>query len=71
VPELCHKLGGCGAGCVPESGISLACRLSLVNASRCSCNFILEYFLKPCESPQRSSWVTHSSATPPALRRVA
>jgi len=38
-----------------DSGISLACRLIFVSASRCICNFIWEYFLKTCASPWRSS----------------
>jgi len=50
---------------------SLACRLIFSRASRFICNFICEYFLKTFASPWRSIWVTHSSATPPALRRVA
>ena len=50
---------------------SLACRLIFSKASRFICNFICEYFLKTFASPCRSIWVTHSSATPPALSRVA
>jgi hypothetical protein len=45
--------------------------LSFSKASRFICNFIWEYFLKTCASPWRSICVTHSSATPPALSRVA
>src|SRR5882762_8821551 len=51
--------------------ISLAWRLSFSRASRFICNFICEYFLTTWESPCRSICVTHSSATPPALKRVA
>lgn len=51
--------------------ISLARRLIFSRASRFICNFIWEYFLKTCASLWRSIWVTHSSATPPALSRVA
>src|ERR1700692_1341641 len=51
--------------------ISFACRSSFCSASLFICNFICEYFLKTWESPWRSSCVTHSSATPPALKRVA
>jgi len=54
-----------------SAGISLARRLSFSRASRFICNFICEYFLKTCASPWRSICVTHSSATPPALSRVA
>src|SRR6267143_3183894 len=51
--------------------ISLARRFSFSRASRFICNFIWEYFLKTCASLWRSIWVTHSSATPPALSLVA
>jgi hypothetical protein len=51
--------------------ISLARRLRFSKASRFICNFIWEYFLKTCASPWRSICVTHSSATLPALSRVA
>ena len=50
---------------------SLACLLIFSKASRFICNFICEYLLKTFASPCRSIWVTHSSATPPALSRVA
>ena len=50
---------------------SPAWRLSVVRASRFICSFICEYFLKTLASVCRSSCVTHSSATPPALSRVA
>lgn len=58
---------------VPESmpgfsDISFARRLIFSRASRFICSFICEYFLKMCESPCRSNWITHASATPPALR---
>jgi len=51
--------------------LSFACRFNFCKASRFICSFICEYFLNTLASPCRSSWVTHSSATPPALRRVA
>jgi hypothetical protein len=51
--------------------LSFACRFSFCRASRFICSFICDYFLNTFASPCRSSWVTHSSATPPALRRVA
>jgi hypothetical protein len=51
--------------------ISLARRFSFSKASRFIYNFIWEYFLKTCASPWRSIWVTHSSATPPALSLAA
>jgi hypothetical protein len=50
---------------------SLAFRFSFCSASRFICSFICEYFLNTFASPCRSNCVTHSSATPPALRRVA
>jgi|SRR5580700_10816058 hypothetical protein len=50
--------------------VLLACRLSLASASRFICDFICEYFLKTCAPLWRSIWVTHSSATPPALSRA-
>src|SRR5271157_4740490 len=46
---------------------SVACRFSLNKAPR----FICEYFLKTLASPCLNSCVTHSSATPLALSRVA
>ena len=51
--------------------LSFACRFSFCRASRFIWSFICEYFLKTLASPCRSNCVTHSSATPPALRRVA
>src|SRR5579863_8452446 len=51
--------------------LSFACRFNFSRASRFICNFICEYFLNTLASPCRSNCVTHSSATPPALRRVA
>ena len=51
--------------------LSFACRFSFCRASRFICSFICEYFLNTFASPCRSNCVTHSSATPPALRRVA
>src|SRR5215831_3955791 len=56
---------------VPELPLSFALRFSFARASRFICSFICEYFLKTFASPCRRSCVTHSSATPPALRRVA
>ena len=50
---------------------SLAFRFNFCRASRFICNFICEYFLNTFASPCRSNCVTHSSATPPALKRVA
>ena len=50
---------------------SLALRLIRVRASRFIWSFICEYFLKTLASVCRSICVTHSSATPPALSRVA
>jgi hypothetical protein len=49
----------------------LAQRFSCARASRFISNFICEYFLNTSEFPCRSNGTTHSSATPPALRRVA
>ena len=57
--------------CAWLTSISLARRLSFSRASRFMANFIWEYFLNTSEFPCRRSWTTHSSATPPALRRVA
>jgi hypothetical protein len=55
----------------PKPGaLSFACRFSFASASRFICSFICEYFLNTFASPWRSN-VTHSSATPPALSRVA
>src|SRR5205807_9786425 len=51
--------------------LSFACRFSFCSASLFICSFICEYFLNTLASPCRSSWVTHSSAMPPALKRVA
>ncbi len=50
---------------------SFAFRFNFCRASRFICNFICEYFLNTFASPCRSNCVTHSSATPPALKRVA
>ena len=50
---------------------SLAVRFNFCSASRFICSVICEYFLNTFASPCRTSCVTHSSATPPALRRVA
>jgi hypothetical protein len=50
---------------------SFAGRFSFASTSRFICSFICEYFLNTFASPCRSSCVTHSSATPPALSRVA
>ena len=50
---------------------SLAFRFNFCRASLFICSFICEYFLNTFASPCRSSCVTHSSATPPALKRVA
>ena len=50
---------------------SFAFRFSFCNASLFICSFICEYFLNTFASPCRSNCVTHSSATPPALKRVA
>src|ERR1017187_1806188 len=47
---------------------SLALRFSFRSASRFICSFICEYFLNAFASPCRSNCVTHSSATPPALK---
>jgi hypothetical protein len=55
----------------PDWLASLAFRFSLANASRFIWSFICEYFLNTCASVCRSICVTHSSATPPALSRVA
>jgi hypothetical protein len=49
---------------------SFAFRFSFSKASRFICSFIWEYFLNILASPCRNC-VTHSSATPPALKRVA
>jgi len=51
--------------------IPKAFRSHFSKASRFICSFIWEYFLKTCESPCRNNCVTHSSATSPALSRVA
>src|ERR1700728_703900 len=59
------------ASASPTDTISFARRLSFSRASRFIRNFIWEYFLKTCASLWRSSCVTHSSATPPALSLVA
>ena len=59
------------ASASPTGAISFARRLSFSRASRFIRNFIWEYFLKTCASLCRSSCVTHSSATPPALSLVA
>ena len=66
VPKPLHA-----ASPVPELPLSFALRFSFARASRFICSFICEYFLKTFASPCRRSCVTHSSATPPALRRVA
>src|SRR5580704_5918385 len=66
VPKPLHA-----ASPVPEFPLSFALRFSLARASRFICSFICEYFLNTFASPWRRSWVTHSSATPPALKRVA
>jgi hypothetical protein len=50
---------------------SFAFRFNFCRASRFICSFICEYFLNTFASPCQSNCVTHSSATPPALRRVA
>ena len=50
---------------------SFAFRFNFCSASRFICSFICEYFLNTLASPCRSNWVTYSSATPPALKRVA
>jgi hypothetical protein len=50
---------------------SFALRFNFCRASRFICSFICEYFLNTFASPCRSNCVTLSSATPPALRRVA
>jgi hypothetical protein len=50
---------------------SFARRFSFSRASRFICNFIWEYFLNTLASVWRSNCDTHSSATPPALSRVA
>src|SRR6267378_5056913 len=79
VPSLFHhhctktvpKPPSAGAACAAPRVISLARRLSFSRASRFMANFICEYFLKTSELPCRSSWTTHSSATPPELSRVA
>ncbi|HTR48801.1 MAG TPA: hypothetical protein VMM16_15575 [Verrucomicrobiae bacterium] len=55
------------ASASPTGAISLARRFSFSRASRFILSFICEYFLKTCASLWRSSCVTHSSATPPAL----
>src|SRR5262245_10544200 len=68
--ETVH-IGAANKASVAADETSLARRLILSSASRFICNFICEYFLKTCASPWRSIWVTHSSATPPALKRVA
>jgi hypothetical protein len=60
-----------GAVCASPRLISLAWRLSFSRASRFMASFICEYFLNTSEFPCRSSCMTHSSATPPALSRVA
>src|SRR5713101_4372359 len=70
VPKLCQILL-LNRGCARIQGISLAWRFIFSKASRFICNFICEYFLKTFASPCRRSCVTHSSATPPALSRVA
>src|SRR6185437_11912807 len=59
------------ASASPLGTISLARRFSFSRASRFILSFICEYFLKTCASLWRSSCVTHSSATPPALSLVA
>ncbi len=50
---------------------SFAFRFIFCRASRFICSFICEYFLNTFASPCRNNCVTHSSATPPALKRVA
>ena len=51
--------------------LSLAFRFSFRWASLFICSFICEYFLNTFASPCLNNWVTNSSATPPALSRVA
>src|SRR5947207_1928039 len=65
IPPIHHP------ACPKTPADSLAARLSFCSASRFICNFICEYFLNTFASPWRRSCVTHSSATPPALKRVA
>lgn len=55
----------------PITRASFAERLSVARASRFICSFMCEYLMNTFASPCRSSCVTHSSATPPALKRVA
>ena len=69
VPEL-YQNSPIHPAC-PNTPDSLAARFSFSSASRFICSFICEYFLNTFASPCRRSCVTHSSATPPALRRVA
>jgi hypothetical protein len=76
VHECCYCIAAVHIGVAIKTSaaagvISLARRFSFSKASRFICNFIWEYFLKTCASPWRSIWVTHSSATPPALSLVA
>jgi hypothetical protein len=53
---------------VPELPLSFVLRFSYARASRFICSFICEYFLNTFASPWRRNCVTHSSATPPALK---
>ena len=71
LPRLCQNPAQFGLT-VPKLGpVSFANRFNFARASRFICNFICEYFLNTFASPCRNNWVTHSSATPPALSRVA
>src|SRR5580704_7039474 len=56
---------------VPERQTRWRVRCIFSNASRFICSFICEYFLNTLASPCRRNCVTHSSATPSALRRAA
>jgi hypothetical protein len=66
-----HKLLDSCTAVVALPVISFAMRFIFSSASLCIRSFICEYFLKTFESLWRSSCVTYSSATPPALSRVA
>src|SRR5215469_1620451 len=74
-----RECGGCTRLCTMAPPTKLRCSrrnfvgppVDLVQCFALHLQFTCDYFLKTCASPWRSIWVTHSSATPPALKRVA